>query len=50
MSMYAAFGGIAAGGSENHTTGAAARWKCTPSAYGTSPGGGGLLSAELLNS
>jgi|GEM_PF-3559837 len=50
MSMYATFGGIAAGGSENHTTGPAARWKCTPSAYGTSPGGGGLLSAELLNS
>ena len=24
-----------------------ARWKCTPSAYGTSPGGGGLLSAFL---
>ena len=23
------------------------RWKCTPSAYGTSPGGGGLLSAQL---
>jgi hypothetical protein len=24
-----------------------ARWKCTPSAYGTSPGGGGLFSASL---
>ena len=50
MSMYATFGGSAAGGSENRTTGPTARWKCTPSAYGTSPGGGGLLSAELLNS
>ena len=24
------------------------RWKCTPSAYGTSPGGGGLFSIQLL--
>ena len=45
-------GGNAAGGSENRTTGPAARWKCTPSvACGdVSPGGGGLLSAELLYS
>ena len=42
--------GNATKGSENHTTGPAARWKCTPSAYGTSPGGGGLLSAQLLYS
>jgi len=27
---------------ENHTTAPLARWKCTPSAYGTSPGGGGF--------
>ena len=32
-------------GVKNRQTGPAARWKCTPSAYGTSPGGGGLLSA-----
>ena len=38
MSFYNA----AAGGSENHTTAPAARWKCTPSAAygGVSPGGG----------
>ena len=33
-------------GSENQTT-SLRSWKCTPSAYGTSPGGGGLLSASL---
>ena len=48
MSMYAACGDSAAFGSENHTTAPAARWKCTPSAYGTSPGGGGLLFSPLL--
>ena len=26
---------------------AGARWKCTPSAYGTSPGGGGFSGAML---
>ena len=30
MSMYASFGGSAARGSENRTTGPVARWKCTP--------------------
>ena len=37
------------GGSENRTTGPAARWKCTPipACGGTSPGGGSLLSASL---
>ena len=32
---------------ENHTTAPLARRKCTPSAYGTSPGGGGLLYLSL---
>ena len=32
---------------ENMQIAPAARWKCTPSAYGTSPGGGGFLSASL---
>jgi hypothetical protein len=32
-------------GRENRQTGPAARWKCTPSAYGISPGGGDLLYA-----
>ena len=31
---------------ENHTTGLRP-WKCTPSAYGTSPGGGGFSNAML---
>ena len=32
------------GAKGKHANRAGARWKCTPSAYGTSPGGGGLLS------
>ncbi len=52
MSIYAACGGNAAGGSENQTTAPAARWKCTPipACGGTSPGGGSLLYSQLLNS
>ena len=34
------------GAKENKQTGLRP-WECTPSAYGTSPGGGGLLSASL---
>ena len=37
----------AAAKAENHTTGPGARWKCTPSACGISPGGGDLLSPYL---
>ncbi len=39
---FAACGGSAAFGSENHTTAPSARWKCTPSAAcgAVSPGGG----------
>ena len=37
----------ALGAKGKHANRAGARWKCTPSAYGTSPGGGGLLSAFL---
>ena len=34
----------AAAKAENHTTGPGARWKCTPSACGISPGGAMLFS------
>ena len=52
MSFLPPYGGNAAFGSENRTTAPVARWKCTPiPAYGgTSPGGGSLLSTQLLNS
>ena len=53
MSMYAAFGGSAARGSENRTTGPAARWKCTPIPLrGLPPVGEVLatLSLEMLMS
>ena len=44
----------AAAKAENHTTGPGARWKCTPSACGISPGEGDLryayFSADLNSS
>ena len=37
----------AAAKAENHTTGPGARWKCTPSACGISPGGNAIQLSVL---